>query len=132
MSEEEWWTPNAITYGVVMHGLRGEGKLSEACDFVREMIRKGFFPTPVEINLLIQSLCQEGRMDEAKKFMQECLSKGCAVNAVNFPTLIHGYSQKDDLDPLTENNGGGDRDRERKVERVRYNTFFGFRDRYKI
>ena len=119
MSEEEWWTPNAITYGVVMHGLRGEGKLSEACDFVREMIRKGFFPTPVEINLLIQSLCQEGRMDEAKKFMQECLSKGCAVNAVNFSTLIHGYSQKDDLDPLTENNGGGERDRERKVERGR-------------
>ena len=45
VSEEEWWTPNAVTYGVVMHGLRREGKSSEACDIVKEMIRKGFFPT---------------------------------------------------------------------------------------
>ena len=50
VSEEELWTPNAISYSVVMHGLRKEGKLSEACDVVREMVSKGFFPTPVEIN----------------------------------------------------------------------------------
>ena len=58
MNEEEWWTPNAVTYVVVMHGLRREGKLSEACDIVKEMIRKGFFPTPVVINFLIQPLCR--------------------------------------------------------------------------
>ncbi|CAN6546071.1 unnamed protein product [Malus baccata var. baccata] len=97
MSEEEWWTPNAITF-VVMHGLRREGKLVEACDIVREMVNKGFFPNPVEINLLIQSLWREGKINEAKRFMEEYLSKGCAVNVVNFTTVIHGYCQKNDLD----------------------------------
>ena len=52
VSEEHWWTPNAITYSAVMHGLCREGKLSEACDLVREMVEKGIFPAPVEINLL--------------------------------------------------------------------------------
>ncbi|XWS19886.1 hypothetical protein CRYUN_Cryun31cG0054800 [Craigia yunnanensis] len=31
VSEEDLWTPNAISYSVVMHGLRKEGKLTEAC-----------------------------------------------------------------------------------------------------
>ncbi|KAL0442489.1 UNVERIFIED_CONTAM: hypothetical protein Slati_1971600 [Sesamum latifolium] len=63
-----------------MHGFRREGKLSEACEVVTEMIRKGFYPSPVEINLLIQSLCQVGRTGQAKRLMEECLRKGCAVN----------------------------------------------------
>ncbi|KAG8385252.1 hypothetical protein BUALT_Bualt03G0022700 [Buddleja alternifolia] len=95
---EGWWTPNFVTYSVIMHGFRRERKLSEACDVVREMIRKGFLPSPVEINLLIQSLCQTGQTDEAKKFMEECLKKGCAVNVVNFTTVIHGFCQKGDLE----------------------------------
>lgn len=98
MCEESWWRPNAITFSVLMHGYRREGKLSGACDVGREMIAKGYFPTPVEINLLIRSLCQEGRADEAKNFMEECLKKGCAVNVVNFTTLIHGFCQKNELD----------------------------------
>ncbi|XP_051125081.1 pentatricopeptide repeat-containing protein At3g04760, chloroplastic isoform X2 [Andrographis paniculata] len=95
---EGWWMPNAVTYSVVMHGFRREGKLFEACDMLREMIRKGFYPSPVEINLLIQSLCQAGRTDQARKIMEECLKSGCAVNVVNFTTVIHGFCQKDDLD----------------------------------
>ncbi|KZV50700.1 pentatricopeptide repeat-containing protein [Dorcoceras hygrometricum] len=95
---EGWWTPNYVTYSVVMHGFRREGKLSEACNLVSEMIGKGLFLSPVEINLLIHSLCHKGLPDRAKKFMEECLSKGCAVNVVNYTTLIHGFCQKDDLD----------------------------------
>ena len=36
--------------------------------------------------------------------------------------------------PWRQNNGGGERDRERNVERerVKYNSFFGFKNRYKI
>jgi pentatricopeptide repeat protein len=58
-----------------MHGQRREGKLSEAIDLVREMLTKGFLPTPVDIKLIIQSLCGEEKMHEAKKFMEECLNK---------------------------------------------------------
>ncbi|XP_073065780.1 uncharacterized protein [Primulina eburnea] len=95
---EGWWTPNFVTYSVVMLGFRREGKLSEACNLVSEMTRKGLFPSPVEINLLIHSLCREGFPDRAKKFMEECLNKGCAINVVNYTTVIHGFCQKDDLD----------------------------------
>ncbi|GMN54535.1 hypothetical protein TIFTF001_023661 [Ficus carica] len=95
ISEEEWWTPNAITYSAVMHGLRREGKLAEACDLVEEIVNKG---NSVEINLMIQSFYREGKMDKAKKFMEWCPQNGCAVNVVNFTTLIHGYCPRDDLE----------------------------------
>ncbi|EYU33400.1 hypothetical protein MIMGU_mgv1a023529mg [Erythranthe guttata] len=95
---EGMWAPNAVTYSVVMHGFRREGKLSEACDVMREMIGKGFYPSPVEINILIQSLCKAGRADQSKKLLEECMKKGCAVNVVNFTTVIHGFCKNDDLE----------------------------------
>ncbi|EMS46490.1 hypothetical protein TRIUR3_12949 [Triticum urartu] len=87
-SGEEWWTPSDITYSVVMHGFRREGKLKESCDVVAQMLQKGFFPTTVEINLLIHALCKEGKPAEAKDFMEQCQSKGCTINVINFTTVI--------------------------------------------
>ncbi|KAG6383710.1 hypothetical protein SASPL_156526 [Salvia splendens] len=94
---EGWWTPNSVTYSVILHGFRREGKLSDACDIMMEMIRKGFYPSPVDINLLIQSLCRVGKTEQARKLMEECLKKGCAVNVVNYTSVIHGFCQNDDL-----------------------------------
>ncbi|PIA47205.1 hypothetical protein AQUCO_01400115v1 [Aquilegia coerulea] len=98
MSEEDWWTPNAITYSVLMHGFRREGKLAEACRLVQEMVKKGFFPTPAEINLLIQSICRDKKASDAKIFLEDCLSNGCPVNAINFTTVIHGFCREGDLE----------------------------------
>ncbi|XP_031249319.1 pentatricopeptide repeat-containing protein At5g41170, mitochondrial-like [Pistacia vera] len=90
-------TPNVITFGTLITGLRRTGNITIALQFFEEMVNgnvdlvsltRGIKPNVVAYNTLIYGLCNTSNWEEAKTLFMEMLDEGVQLDVLTFNMII--------------------------------------------
>ena len=73
---ESGFSPNSMTYSVMINGLCKMQMLSVARGLFCKMKDSGIRPTVIDYNALMTSLCREDSLEQARSLFQEILEFG--------------------------------------------------------
>ncbi|GMP38085.1 hypothetical protein CsSME_00009478 [Camellia sinensis var. sinensis] len=87
--------PEGLTVDVVIRGLCGEKRVSEALEFLGVAMRNHeIAPKRKSYEFLIKGLCQEGRTEEALKLQAEMVGKGFEPNSEIYSAFIDANTKQ--------------------------------------
>ncbi|RRT69978.1 hypothetical protein BHE74_00007628 [Ensete ventricosum] len=94
----EGYTPDVLTYNVVMRAKYMLGKLDQFHRLLDEMGRNGFDPDLHTYNLLLHVLGKSNNPLSALKLLNYMNDVGCHPSVLHFTTLIDGLSRAGNVD----------------------------------
>ncbi|KAJ6708277.1 RESPIRATORY COMPLEX I CHAPERONE (CIA84) putative [Salix viminalis] len=94
--------PDTVTYSTLLHGYCHAGKVFEANNVLREMMRNDCSPNNYTCNILLYSLWKEGRISEAEELLQKMNERGYVIDTVTCNIVIDGLCNNGQLDKAIE------------------------------
>ncbi|XAR63264.1 hypothetical protein NMG60_11023145 [Bertholletia excelsa] len=93
----EGYSPDILTYNVVMCAKYRQGKIDQFHRLLDEMSRNGFSPDFHTYNLLLHMLGRGNRPYSACRLLDHMKEVGCDPSVLHFTTLIDGLSRAGNL-----------------------------------
>lgn len=89
-------SPGVDTFLIMIHGLSGQNRLIEACDYFKEMVSRGLFSAPQYgvLKDLLNSVLRAEMFETAKDVWNCIVTKGCELNVSAWTIWIHALFKK--------------------------------------
>ncbi|KAG5598736.1 hypothetical protein H5410_030106 [Solanum commersonii] len=89
--------PDVCTFNIMIDGLCKEGKVADAEELMKHMVRKGVEPDIITYNTIMDGYCLCGQLDEAKRTFDIMIDKCIEHDIISYNILINGYHKKNKL-----------------------------------
>ncbi|XP_061346932.1 pentatricopeptide repeat-containing protein At5g15280, mitochondrial [Gastrolobium bilobum] len=94
------FSPNEVTYGILIGWSCHEGKMKNALSYLSVMLSKSFLPLIYTYNALISGLFKVGMLEHARDVLDEMIDKGTPPDISTFRVLIAGYCKSRRFDKV--------------------------------
>lgn len=94
--ERKGFSPNEITYAILIDGYGKKGDVQEVLKLLYEMENKSLSPESFVFLTLIKSLCQSGKLEEAEKYFGIMKNRSLTRNEFLCETMIASCIEKGD------------------------------------
>jgi len=94
--EGSGFSPGVDTFLIMIHGLSGQKRLVEACEYFKEMVSRGLFSVPQYgvLKDLLNSVLRAEMFETAKDVWSCIITKGCELNVSAWTIWIHALFKK--------------------------------------
>ncbi|KAK7305149.1 hypothetical protein VNO77_43049 [Canavalia gladiata] len=94
------FSPDEVTYGILIGWSCHEGKLKNALSYLSILQSKGFLPRIYTYNSLISGLFKVGMLEHARDVLDEMIDRGIQPDVSTFRVLIAGYCKSRRFDKV--------------------------------
>ncbi|KAK7316781.1 hypothetical protein RJT34_00497 [Clitoria ternatea] len=94
------FSPDEVTYGILIGWSCHEGKMKKALSCLTVLLSKGFAPHIYTYNALISGLFKVGMLDHAREILDEMIDRGILPDISTFRVLIAGYCKSRQFDKV--------------------------------
>ncbi|WJX31696.1 hypothetical protein P8452_20101 [Trifolium repens] len=98
--ESVGFSPNEVTYGILIGWSCHEGKMRNALSYLSVMLSKSFVPCLCTYNGLISGLFKVGMLEHARDILDEMIDRGTTPDISTFRVLIAGYCKSRRFDKV--------------------------------
>lgn len=98
--ESVGFSPDEVTYGILIGWSCHEGKMKNALRYLFVMLSKRFVPHLCTYNALISGLFKVGMLEHAREILDEMIDRGMAPDISTFRVLIAGYCKSRRFDKV--------------------------------
>ncbi|KAF7120110.1 hypothetical protein RHSIM_Rhsim13G0117400 [Rhododendron simsii] len=67
--------PDTVTYTTIINALAKKGRIEEAIELTKKMLRKGLVPSPITYRSIICRFCEQSRVEDLLKLLEKMLSR---------------------------------------------------------
>lgn len=94
------FSPDEVTYGILIGWSCREGKMKNALSYLSVMLSKSLLPRVYTYNALISGLFKVGMLEHASDILDEMIDRGATPDISTFRVLIAGYSKSRKFDKV--------------------------------